>query len=291
MSTILSDACSGISRLPPGPIAKGLPLVIAIHGGTYTSAYFDVPGYSLLDRAQANGVPIIAIDRPGYGHTPAMPPAAATIVGQAHRLIPVLEEIWRRHGGNSAGIVLIGHSIGAAIAATIAAGAGDLPLIGLAISGVGLRTPPEHRPMWEAFPDIPLVEMPVAIKDNVMFGAPGSFDAAVMPAASHMANAPAPKAELVAIVSTWQDGVTATLAAIGVPVHYRQAENDKLWIVDQDQVDGFAAALTGSPRVDAAMVRATGHCMDFHHIGAALHVQQIGFALQCAAEAGVMRSV
>ena len=43
------------------------PLIVAIHGGTYTSAYFDVPGYSLLDRADASGVPIIAPDRPGYG--------------------------------------------------------------------------------------------------------------------------------------------------------------------------------------------------------------------------------
>lgn len=44
-----------------------LPLVVAVHGGGYTSAYFDVPGYSLLDRAAGLGVPVIAVDRPGYG--------------------------------------------------------------------------------------------------------------------------------------------------------------------------------------------------------------------------------
>ena len=33
----------------------GTPLVIALHGGTYTSEYFDIPGYSLLDRGEAAG--------------------------------------------------------------------------------------------------------------------------------------------------------------------------------------------------------------------------------------------
>ena len=31
----------------------GTPLVIALHGGTYTSEYFDIPGYSLLDRGRS----------------------------------------------------------------------------------------------------------------------------------------------------------------------------------------------------------------------------------------------
>jgi hypothetical protein len=42
----------------------GAPLVIAVHGGTYTSAYFDLPGRSLIDAEQRNGLSIVAIDRP-----------------------------------------------------------------------------------------------------------------------------------------------------------------------------------------------------------------------------------
>ena len=51
---------SGRARLPAGARAAHAPLVVAIHGGTYSSAYFDVPGYSLLDRAAAVGIPILA---------------------------------------------------------------------------------------------------------------------------------------------------------------------------------------------------------------------------------------
>lgn len=289
MSGLLFDGWSGLSRIPVTPPSPGTPLVVAIHGGTYTSQYFDVPGYSLLDRAADNHIPIVALDRPAYGLTPAMPAGTATIAAQARHLMPALRQAWRQYGLGTSGMVLIAHSIGAAIAATIASAPEDLPLIGLALSGVGLRTPGTHRGMWETLPDTPMVEMPTPIKDQLMFGPPGSFDGAVMPAASHVANVAVPKAELVDIVSGWSDNVAATLGRIAVPVHYRQGEVDRLWIVDQQEVNGFAAALTASPRVDAALMHGTGHCMDFHAIAAAFQLQQLAFALQCGAEAPASR--
>jgi pimeloyl-ACP methyl ester carboxylesterase len=283
MNDRLAGAVSGLYRAPVGGNAADAPLIVAIHGGTYDSGYFDVPGYSLLDRASANGVPVVAPDRPGYGDTEILLDPDGTIREQAKYLSKALMESWRRYGTGTRGIVLIGHSIGGAIAASIASDPGELPVIGLAISGVGLRTPPEHKPMWEALPPTPTVELESAMKDQVMFGPEGSFYETV-PAASHIADRPGVRAELVDIVSTWHDNVRDILGRIAVPVHYRQGEHDRLWIVDQGEVDGFAAACTSSPRVDAAMMRGTGHCMDFHKVGAAFHAQQIGFALQCGAE-------
>lgn len=283
MTEQLTPTLSGRKRIPKA-VAPGAPLIIAIHGGSYTSTYFDVPGYSLLDRAAANGVPTLALDRPGHGNTAILPSVHSTIAGNARALVPILEDLWVRYGGGTRGIVLIGHSIGAAIAATIASAPGTLPLLGIALSGVGLRVPDGDRERWEALPDIPLVDLPAAIKDMVMFGPEGSFapDAQL---ASHQADAPAVRAELVDITSTWSDNVHEILGAIAVPVHYRQGEFDRLWIVDQGEVSGFAAALAVAPGVDAAMLHGTGHCMDFHLIAAALHAQQIGFALRCAEDA------
>lgn len=275
---------SGLSRAAPLGCGADVPLIMAIHGGTYTSAYFDVPGYSLLDRAAAAGIPIIALDRPSYGETPILAPAEMTLKGQAHFLTQTLKEAWGQYGAGRPGMVIIGHSIGAAISALIASAPDGLPLLGLAMSGVGMRTPAEHGPMWAALPDIPLVELPIPLKDEVMFGPAGSFSGD-MPAASHIANTTAPKAELVDIVSTWHCDVRAVLGAITVPVHYRQGEFDQLWIVNEGEVSDFEGALSQSPRVDAALMRDTGHCMDFHRIGAAFHLQQLGFALQCGAQA------
>ena len=280
----LFGGLSGRHRLVDGDKAANTPLVIAIHGGTYTSAYFDVPGASLMAQAAAYGIPIIAPDRPGYGDSPILPHAEGTIAGQARVLTKALEDAWERFGAGTRGIVLIGHSIGGAIAATIASQPGGLPLIGLAVSGVCMNTPPEHKPLWESLPDIPIVELPAEAKAQFMFGPEGSFEPSMPGISTEAAGAGAPKAELVDIVSNWSGNAPDTLARIAVPVHYRQAEVDRLWICGQGEVDSFARALSNSSRVDAAMMRGTGHCIDFHHVGRSLQLQQLAFALQCAAE-------
>ena len=273
---------SGRSRFPAE--AAGAPLVIAIHGGTYDCAYFDVPGHSLLDRADANGVSIIAIDRPGYGETPLLSRDDMSFAGQARFLADALRTIWDQHGAGRPGMVVIAHSIGAAIALTLASDPGDLPLLGLAVSGVGLRTPPGHDAAWAALPETDMVTLPADMKEMVMFGPEGSFDRAAVVAA-RAANRAGPKAELLEITGLWHANAPAVLGRIAVPVHYRQGEGDRLWMVDEGEVRGFAQALARSPRVDAAMLAGTGHCLDFHAIGPAFQLAQLSFALQCGAEA------
>ena len=276
---------SGRYWLPSGPLAPNLPLVVAIHGGTYTSFYFDVPGASLFEQAAANGIPLIAPDRSGYVKSPLLPPEDATVVGQGRFLAKVLNEAWKRYGAGTKGIVLIGHSIGGAIAAVIAGEPCNFPLIGVALSGVCLHTPTDDVERWKNLPDIPIVEIPAEVKEIVMFGPEGSFAPGMPKLSTRVSGSAAPKVELVDIVSTWYQIAPDVLKKIKAPVHYRQAEIDRLWICGQEEVDGFARALSNAARVDSAMMHGTGHCIDFHHVGRALQLQQLAFALQCAAEA------
>ena len=283
-STDLFGGLSGRHRMPSTPLALDTPLVVAIHGGTYTSAYFDVPGASLMNQAAACGIPVIAPDRPGYVGSTILPPGEGTVRGQAKALTRALHDAWKQYGAGTRGIVLIGHSIGGAIACTIASEPDGLPIIGLAVSGVCMNTPAEHKPMWEQLPDIPIVEIPPEAKAQFMFGPQGSYEPDMPAISTRIAGSGAPKAELVDIVSTWSQNAPSTLAKIRMPVHYRQAELDHLWICGQQEVDSFARALDNAPRVDAAMMRSTGHCIDFHRVGRSLQLQQLAFALQCAAE-------
>jgi pimeloyl-ACP methyl ester carboxylesterase len=240
-----------------------------------------------LDRAQTLGIPIIAVDRPGYGASAAFASSKPTIERNAEILDVAIGEIWQGFRDAVSGIVLIGHSIGGAVSIAISARKPAWPLLGLAISGVGLTPVPESEEQWAALPDVPAIELPSALKDQYMFGPTGTFDERIMPAASHISDAPAPRAELLDIVTGWPAAVNSLAREITVPVHYRQAEFDRLWVTDAEQVRLFAAAFAQANSVSAELYPQAGHCIDFHRVGEAFQFEQLAFALRCAVRSGV----
>lgn len=87
----LFSGLSGRAYRPTRQVAPHLPLVVALHGGTYTSSYFDIPGASLFEKAAALEIPMIAPDRPGY-ECPGLGPEACArrghrVAGQELHLI------------------------------------------------------------------------------------------------------------------------------------------------------------------------------------------------------------
>ena len=142
----LGVTLSGRGRIPEAESPDRHPLIIAIHGGTYSSRYFDVAGYSLLDRAQAQQLPIFAIDRPGYGLSADYAANAPSIMDNAEILDSAIHGLWHSYSHKACGIVLVGHSIGGAITIAIAARQPSWPLLGIAISGVGLDPVPASPP-------------------------------------------------------------------------------------------------------------------------------------------------
>jgi pimeloyl-ACP methyl ester carboxylesterase len=271
---------SGRCRLPQEPSTADIPLIVALHGGTYTSIYFDVPGYSLLDRAAAVGVPVLAIDRPGYRGSTPVEPGESIILANAEALDQLVGELWQEYGAGTAGVVLVGHSIGGAVVEALAARQPSWPLLGIAVSGCLLQVPGESREAWDALPDTTMVELPSPMKDFVMFGPEWTYPDA-MPAASHVADAPVPRAELLDITGGWIDRVRSVIAQISVPVHARQGEFDRLWITDEQQMADYRAAFTAAPSVDGRLVPSAGHCIDFHRGATAFQLEQLAFALGC----------
>jgi pimeloyl-ACP methyl ester carboxylesterase len=74
---------------------SGAPLVIALHGGTYSSQYFDIPGHSLLDNASALGIPVIALDRPNYGGSSPLTSEDSIIFANAEIIGDAIGSIWK----------------------------------------------------------------------------------------------------------------------------------------------------------------------------------------------------
>lgn len=264
-----------------GKLARGgnpaLPVILAVHGGTYSCDYFDVPGHSLIELAAARGFDIVAVDRPGYGHSTPLPEADEIIRTNAEALNAAVPGLLGALGLGDRPVFLIGHSIGGAIALTLAAIASGWQLVGVAVSGVGDETPPESAEAYAQLPRQYFVELPAPMKDAVMFGPEGTHPPG-MPQASHIANSTVPLCELLDITGGWMDRVAGIAGAITVPVHYRQGEHEKLWLNSPERVAAFGRLFTRSPRVDAGMVADAGHCIDFHHAGAAFQSAQLDFA-------------
>lgn len=273
-------------RRPDSPVAAGAPLVVALPGGTYTSVYFDVPGQSLLDCAETLGIPVIAVDRPGYLGSTSVPVEAggSIILRNAEVLDHLIGELWDSYGASAPGVVIIGHSIGGAVTTAIAARHPPWPLLGIAMSGCLVRVAAGSGSAWAALPDLEFVELPGPVKDFVMYG-PDWTHAAAMPEAGHAADAPVPKAELLDITGGWVERMPSVAAEVRVPVHTRQGEFDKLWMTDDAQVAEFKSAFANAPWVDSRLVPNAGHCIDFHLAGRALQLEQLAFALEAVLHA------
>lgn len=257
-------------------LAGERPLILAIHGGTYTAQYFHVPGHSLLERAVDQGFDIIAIDRPGYGGSTALENAPDLIQKNADYLTPRVPALLSAFGRVSAPIFIIGHSIGGAITISMAA-AQPSWLTGIAVSGVGLKTPPESAMAYAQFPDVYFVDLPTPMKDQLMFGPPETLHAG-MPQASHGANTHCPLNELKDITGGWQDRLRALCPKVTVPVQTKQGQHEALWLTEGTLVQDFGACFTAAPRVEVAMVPEAGHCIDYHKAGAAFQDAQLAFA-------------
>lgn len=282
----LGISLSGRGRAPTAESTNRHPLIIALHGGIYSSKYFDVDGYSLLDRAEAQQLPIFAIDRPGYGLSASYAAHSPGIMDNAEILDSAIHELWQSYRHKACGIVLVGHSIGGAITVAIAARQPSWPLLGIAISGVGLDPVPASKDKWNEVPaEQALVKVPPEAMNGFFFGPQGTYDQGVMPQASHAANAPAPRSELVDIGMQWPRLVGRLAARVEVPVHYRQPEFETLWPVDEAHVRRFADAFINCPDMDAELFPGAGHCIDFHLTGEAFQREQLAFARRCAARA------
>jgi pimeloyl-ACP methyl ester carboxylesterase len=275
-----SDTYSGRLAVPESARSDA-PVIVGLHGGTYFSKYFDIERHSLLELALTRDVTIIALDRPGYAASTPLPDAPDLLHQNALRLHDVIPAVVAQLAPGSSGTFLIGHSMGGLIAITIAGQRPDW-LVGIAVSGIGTVVPEGLGDSFAQLPLEPLVTLPVEMKDAVMFGPPDTMDAS-MPEASHAADTTVPLSELMDVVSGWVERFPSIAAQVAVPVHYRQAEFDHLWVTDEGTVGDFGRAFTGSARVDAQITPGAGHCIDFHLVSKQFQTEQLEFAASCNA--------
>lgn len=268
----MPTAAGSLSGRAAGPTSRPRGLVVALHGGTYDSAYYDTGTGSLLDAGAALGLRVVALDRPGYGDTADIDPVHTSFAGQSALLTEAVEKI-AAEIGPAGGVVLVGHSIGGMLALRVAAEA-PAGLRGVEVSGIGAVWRPGMLEMWSSFVgDAPSVVVPAEPHAQVMFGPAGTYDEERRALDAELLR-PMPMPELVDVVG-WADTFPEVAARIDVPVSLTFPEHDNIWATDDVARHAAADLFSAAPRVDVALLRDAGHCGELHHAGRGYVLRQL----------------
>ncbi|KAK5127719.1 hypothetical protein LTR08_004311 [Meristemomyces frigidus] len=307
---------TGLLCFPPKPTQppKGIPLVVTVHGGTYTASYYDADAvHTISNPAKALSIPVVALTRPGYGDSTALPPLreGETWNKQTGTYIheQILPAIWKAYGARTgaSSIVLHSHSIGASIAIVTTAlhnrspDTASYPLSGLVTSGIGAKLadePAEHDAShadknaslsqidtYEPRPgeDAPMMTWPVEAKDAMMLcSQTGLCDPELLKGTTAKLNHPSSILEPVDIRRQWPKYWHGYAADITVPHMYAVGSEDALWMTEKKWVDAYAAAFSRSARMEAAALPFAPHCIELSHLGQSWLARTLGFAGECA---------
>ncbi|RGP79040.1 hypothetical protein FLONG3_2946 [Fusarium longipes] len=284
---------SGIFNIPSATTKRPLPLIVALHGGCYTSQYFDVtPEYSAKIHSDYLSVPFVAIDRPDYrSSTPVtqpIPEGSSYPEEWGRRLYQyILPALWKEYGVKNACtcIVLHCHSLGsngALVQASLHATASKTayPLGGLVISGFGSLLKDSGGHVSQDQPPTHL-NIPVAVKDKTLLF-PETADESVFAQSERIDHA-IPFEELAALrkswLTTWKQkwGVNIT-----VPVMIALAGRDHYWDATDEHLKDFAGGLPKSKRVDLSILNNAPHNIELSYWGPGWYARSFGFAMECA---------
>lgn len=267
-------------RFLPATNDQPRALIVALHGGTYSSKYFDTVPSRLLDFCASLGYSILALDRPGYGTATSVPRDQLSFDGQVPILQQALAEIWQDYGQQSAGMFLIGHSIGGMISLLLAAENPHERLLGLNMTGSGgmyqTRTSAAFATLMN---DAPTVVMDQAIKVAVMYGPPWSYPEELAKLDPER-DVPSPMPEFVE-AQKWGTRLPQVAANVHVPVQFIVPEYDGIWRSDQEALSPVPAMFTAAPFVDVGTQRMAGHSAELHTLARAFYMKILAFVEEC----------
>jgi pimeloyl-ACP methyl ester carboxylesterase len=249
-------------------------VVVALHGGAATSAYFDAPGQprlSLLRTGAALGYTVLALDRPGYGGSAGHDGWMAS-AGQRVDLAYAAVDALLGARARGAGLFLLGHSMGCVLAVQMAADERGAGLLGLEIAGIGRHYQPRAAELLRLGPDRTGSEM-----GRLIWGAdrlyPAYRDLRIY--------SPAPGYEG-DDMRDWRRDLPALAARVRVPVRYSLGDHEGVWESGPAALADVAGLFTASPRVVAQEQAGSGHNLSLGLSALAYHLKVLSFVEECA---------
>ncbi|MET9491193.1 alpha/beta hydrolase [Nocardia sp. NPDC006630] len=250
-------------------------VIVALHGGGTSSAYFDCPGHpelSLLRTAAAAGFTALALDRPGYGSSQRFSDRFNDPQVRVDAMYTAIDA----HLGalpRGAGLFLAAHSAGCQLALRMSADRRGGQLLGLELGGTGRRRSPISddilaRPLslrqrisellWQ-----PAHLYPPALAGGTLIGSGG------------------PRPETAA-GGSWGELMFPKLAArVRIPVHYSVGEHERVWRTDAEGLADVASTFTMARRLVLAVHPHSGHNLSVGYAATAYHLSLLAFAEEC----------
>jgi pimeloyl-ACP methyl ester carboxylesterase len=261
-----------------GPMQRPRGLVVALHGGTYDSGYYDTGSGSLLSVGEALGLCVVALDRPGYGAGGDLDPKRLSFAGQTELLVAAVKQLIRDIDPIAGG-VLVGHSIGGMLALRVAA-EGVTELRGVEVSGIGVRWRPGMLETWSSFiGDRAAIDVPADAHAHVMFGPQGTYAEDRRALDAELAR-PMPMPELMDVVR-WADAFPSVAKDVSVPVSITFPEHDNIWMTDADARSLAGSLFTRAPSVRVELFEHAGHCIELHKRARSYCLHQFAFVEDC----------
>ncbi|EXJ92075.1 hypothetical protein A1O3_00625 [Capronia epimyces CBS 606.96] len=297
-------AVTGLINLPSLTPAtpKHRPFLVCLHGGTYSSSYFDPPGQSIKGVSDALGVPVVAIDRAGYGGSSlfginGVVPEGSTYFEEEGNWLHdlVLPALWESYAvpHRLTCLVLLTHSMGtppgivamARQSVEVKGGQGKRYIAGgVILSGWGFTPPPQtdENPPSGAAPSRP-TRFNIPQKDIAMLGRPEDnlCDPHIYSLNQSLGTDMAFD-EVDHGRRLWFNKAKGFTEQIALPIFYALGQYDLLWPPSEQEPHACESSFPNSPKVEGGVLLNAPHCAELGYQGIAWYVKAFGFALECA---------
>jgi pimeloyl-ACP methyl ester carboxylesterase len=271
----------GVGGVPMSALVAEAPqpraVIVALHGGGTTSAYFDCPGHpslSLLRMGATLGFTVIALDRPGYGASAPYPEAMARPEQRVDLVYAAVDRILGERS-SGAGLFLVAHSGGCELALRMAADERGGHLLGIELAGTGRHYHPAARDVLKtATRD----HRPAGLRE-LLWHPTRLYPPDVPRAITNSSTAP--DYEDTAVTNWARQDFPALAAGVRVPVQFSVAEHERVWQSDAAALAEITAMFSASARFSINEQTGAGHNLSLGYTAAAYHLKVFSFVEEC----------
>ncbi len=271
-----------VDGVPMSALVASVPepkaVIVAIHGGATSAAYFDCPGHprlSLLRSAAAKGCTAIALDRPGYGASAFYHEDMAETGKRVGYALSAVDKILGE-STRGAGLFLLAHSAGCELGLRMAIDERAGGVLGVELAGTGLRYSPEAKAVIS---QATATSRPAGLRD-LLWEPTDLYPPEVLTGGLSAPGAPY-EAD---VTANWPRADFSDVAArVTVPVEFSVADHERVWESTPEAINAITALFTSSPRVVVNEMPDSGHNLSVGLNADEYHERVLSFVEECLA--------